>query len=107
ASAMILRELCSDHLAVIRSVVPPLGIFFDKRQQLLSTLVQRDLLGQVPEKRASVSPNSDFAMFNKVQEWEVASSRGVVRVHHLADSFSSDEGRICLFSALCRHRLEP
>jgi hypothetical protein len=40
-SAMILRELCSNHLAVIRSVVP--------------------------EKRASVSPNSDFAMFNKVQ----------------------------------------
>ena len=59
-SAMTLRELCSNHLAVIRSVVPPLGIFFDKRQQLLSTLVQRNLLGQVPEKRASVSPNSDF-----------------------------------------------
>jgi hypothetical protein len=93
---------------VIRGVVPPLGIFFDKRQQLLSTLVQRNLLGQVPEKRASVSPNSDFAMFNKVQEWGVASSRGVVRVHRLAGSFSSDEaGRICLFSALCRHRLEP
>jgi hypothetical protein len=59
---MIRRELCSNHLAVIRSVVPPLGIFFDKRQQLLSTLVQRNLLGQVPEKRASVSPNSVFAM---------------------------------------------
>jgi hypothetical protein len=67
ASAMILRELCSNHLAVIRSVVPSLGIFFDKRQQLLNTLVQRNLLGQVPEKRASVSPNSDFAMFNRVQ----------------------------------------
>jgi hypothetical protein len=66
-SAMILRELCNNHLAVIRSVVPPLGIFFDKRQQLLSTLVQRNLLGKVPEKRASVSPNSDFAMFNRVQ----------------------------------------
>lgn len=63
--AMIRRKLCGNDLAVIRGIVPPLGVFFGKRQQLLSTLVQRILLGQVPEKRTSVSPNSDFAMFKK------------------------------------------
>jgi hypothetical protein len=45
---------------VIRGIVPSLGVFFDKRQQLRNTLVQRNLLGRVPEKRASVPPNSDF-----------------------------------------------
>jgi hypothetical protein len=47
---------------VIRGIVPSLGVFFDKRQQLRNTLVQSNLLGQVPEKRPSVSPNSDFVM---------------------------------------------
>jgi hypothetical protein len=60
--AMVRRELCGDHLTVIRGIVPSLGVFFDKRQQLRNTLVQNNLLGQVPEKRASVSPNLDFVM---------------------------------------------
>jgi hypothetical protein len=50
--AMVRRELCRNHLTVIRGIVPSLGVFFDKRKQLLSTLVQYVLLGQVPEKRA-------------------------------------------------------
>lgn len=58
--AMVRRELCGNHLTVIRGIVPSLGVFFDKRQQLRNSLVQRNLLGQVPEKRASVSPISDF-----------------------------------------------
>ena len=62
--AMVRRELGGNHLTVIRGIVPPLGVFLDKRQQLHSTLVQRILLGQVPEKRTSLSPNSDFAMFD-------------------------------------------
>ena len=60
--AMFRRKVSGNHLAVIRGIVLSLCVFFDKRQQLSSTLVQRNLLGQVPEKRASVSPNSDFVM---------------------------------------------
>jgi hypothetical protein len=58
--AMVRRELCGNHLTVMSGIVPSLGVFFDKRQQLRNTLVQRNLLGRVPEKRVSVSPNSDF-----------------------------------------------
>jgi hypothetical protein len=50
---------------VIRGIVPPLGIFFGKRQQLLSIFVHRNLLGQVPEKRPSVSLNSYFVTFER------------------------------------------
>jgi hypothetical protein len=63
--AVIRRKRCGNNLAVIRGIIPALCVFFDKRQQLSSTLVQRNLLGQVPEKRASVSPNSDFVMFKR------------------------------------------
>jgi hypothetical protein len=47
--AMVRRKLRGNYLAVIRGIVPSLCVFFDKRQQLSSTLVQSILLGQVPE----------------------------------------------------------
>jgi hypothetical protein len=89
--AMIQRKLCGNHLAVIRSIVPPLGVFFDKRQQLLRTVVQRNLLGRVPEKWRSVSPNWDFKMSNGVQ---VFGQRQAGRNFNEADVCNSSKDEI-------------
>ena len=66
--AMFRRKGCGNPLAVICRIVPPFGVVFRKREQFLRMLVQTNLLGQVPEKRASVSLNSDFAMLERGQE---------------------------------------
>ena len=58
--AMIRRELCGNDLAVIRSIVPSLRVFLEKRQQLRNTLVELNPPGPYSRKRASVSPNSDL-----------------------------------------------
>jgi hypothetical protein len=62
--AMIWRKLRGNHLTVMRSIVPTLCVFFDKRQQFPNVVVQRRPPGLVPEKLASVSPIPVFAMFN-------------------------------------------
>jgi hypothetical protein len=63
--AMIRRELCGNDLAVIRSIVPSLRVFFDKRQQLRNTLVQRNLLGQIPESGRVYHQISDFVILKR------------------------------------------